>query len=112
MWAIIDTGGGYTMTDRSDGEEDQYRSGGRDSGGHERERSRGTGFRSIYKLLKLTVFVTPLVIFLYGNFADCSARPATGWLGMIGAGACARNEMLSSALSLPDNFAVLKRLLD
>jgi hypothetical protein len=69
-------------------------------------------FRRLYGILKFAVFVTPLALFLYGSFADCSARPAAGWLGMIGAGACARNEMLSSVLSMQNNFALLKRLID
>jgi hypothetical protein len=81
-----------------------------EDGQHARER-KGV-FRRLYGILKLAVFVTPLAIFLYGSFADCSARPAAGWLGMVGASACARNEMLSSVLSMQDNFAVLKRLLD
>lgn len=100
------------MKNKCDGEEDQQHSDSWNGSGHRRERSRGTGFRSLYKLLKLTVFVTPLMLFLYGSFADCSPRLAAGWLEMVSAGACARNEMLGSALSIPDNFAVLKRLLD
>jgi len=52
-------------------------------------------------------------MFLYGSFADCGTRPATtGWLGLVGAGACARSEMIGNVLSMQDNFALLKRLID
>jgi hypothetical protein len=81
-----------------------------EDGEHARER-KGV-FRRLYGTLKFAVFITPLAIFLYGTFADCSARPTAGWLGMVGVGACARNEMLGSVLSMQDNFAALKRLLD
>jgi hypothetical protein len=67
-------------------------------------------FGRVFSLIKLSVLVLPAALFLYGSFADCSGRPAVGWLGLIGAGACARNEMLGSLLSMQDNLALLKRL--
>jgi predicted acyl esterase len=64
-------------------------------------------------LVKLAVFALPVAMLLYGSFADCSARPAAaGWLGLVGAGACARSEMIGNVLSMQDNFALLKRLID
>ncbi|MDP4027026.1 hypothetical protein Q8W71_31030 [Methylobacterium sp. NEAU 140] len=78
-----------------------------------RERPRKGLFRRIYGLLKFALFVTPLALFLYGSFADCRARPAfTGWLDVIGAGACARNEIVGNASSMQDNFAILRRLVN
>ncbi|MBP1180980.1 hypothetical protein [Methylobacterium sp. PvR107] len=50
--------------------------------------------------------------FLYDSLADCSGRPAAGWLGLVGAGACARSELPGSVLSMQDNVAVLKRPID
>ncbi|MHB2210611.1 hypothetical protein [Methylobacterium sp. CM6257] len=52
-----------------------------------------------------------MAMFLCDSFADCSAWPA-GWLGIVGASACARSEMLGNVLSMQDNFALLKRLID
>ena len=69
-------------------------------------------FGRLGSLLKVAGLILPVAFYLYGNFADCSARPAASWLGLVGAGACARSEMLGSVLSMQDNFAFLKRLID
>ncbi|MCJ2048699.1 hypothetical protein [Methylobacterium sp. J-070] len=66
----------------------------------------------VASLVKLTALGLPVALFLYGSFADCGGRPATGWLGLVGAGACARHEMLGTVLSMQDSFALLKRLTD
>lgn len=83
----------------------------------ERPRRRGGRRRSgwsFFTLVKLAVFLMPAALFLFGSvFADCRARPSFGdWTSMLGATACARNEMMGNALSMPDNFAVLKRLIN
>ena len=76
-------------------------------------RSRKSVFGRLVSLVKLAAFALPVALFLYGSFADCSARPAAaGWFGLIGAGACARSEMIGNVLSMQDNFAQLKRLID
>lgn len=80
-----------------------------------RRRRRGKGpIRRFFSLLKLAIFLLPLGLFVYGSvFADCRARPSyADWGSMIGATACARSEMLGNALSMQDNFAMLKRLID
>lgn len=80
-----------------------------------RRRSRPHRSRwGLFALVKLAVFLMPAALFLFGSlFADCRARPSFGdWTSMLGATACARNEMMGSALTLPDNFAVLKRFID
>lgn len=69
-------------------------------------------FGQVFALVKFATLALPVALFLYGSFADCSARPTAGWLGLVGAGACARTEMLGSVLSMQDNFALLKRLMD
>lgn len=69
-------------------------------------------FGSAFSLLKLALFLAPLAFFLYGFVADCRARPTSGLLGFLGAGACARSEILGNAASMPDGLAVLKRLID
>lgn len=77
------------------------------------QRPRKGVVRSVFGLLKFAVFLAPLAYFLYGSFiADCRGRQATGWVGFLGAGACARNEILGSAVSMPDNLGALKRLID
>ncbi|MCJ2125820.1 hypothetical protein [Methylobacterium sp. J-077] len=79
----------------------------------EPRRPRKSLFGRMIGLVKLTVFLLPVAMFLYGRFADCSAgSAAAGWFGLIGAGACARGEMIGSVLSMQDNFALLKRLID
>jgi hypothetical protein len=78
----------------------------------ETRRPRKGLFGRLVGLVKFAALALPVTMFLYGSFADCSARPAAGWLGLIGSGACARNEMLGSVLSMQDNFALLKRLID
>jgi len=84
-----------------------------DEGWDEPRRPRRSLFARIFGLVKLAVFALPVAMFLYGSFADCGTRPATtGWLGLVGAGACARNEMIGNVLSMQDNFALLKRLID
>ncbi|WP_246692146.1 MULTISPECIES: hypothetical protein [unclassified Methylobacterium] len=76
-------------------------------------RPRRSVFGRTFGLLKLAVFVLPVAMLLYGSVADCSTRPAPGsWLGLVGASACARGEMIGSVLSIQDNFALLKRLID
>ena len=79
-----------------------------------RRRRRKGPIRRLFSLLKLTVFLLPLGLFVYGSvFADCRARPSfSDWGSMIGATACARSEMLGNALSMQDHFAMLKRLID
>lgn len=74
-------------------------------------RPRG-GLGRFFSLTKLALLAVPAGLFLYGSFADCSARPAAGWLGFVGAGACARTEMLGNVLSIQDNLALLKRLIN
>ncbi|MEE7466216.1 hypothetical protein [Methylobacterium oryzae] len=69
-------------------------------------------FGRLFSLTKLSVLAVPAALFLYGSFADCGARPAAGWLGLVGAGACARTEMLGNVLSIQDNLALLKRLIN
>ncbi len=69
-------------------------------------------FGRFFSPTKLALLAVPAGLFLYGSFADCSARPAAGWLGLVGAGACARTEMLGNVLSIQDNLALLKRLID
>ncbi|WP_457105944.1 hypothetical protein [Methylobacterium sp. P5_C11] len=86
--------------DDADWDEDRY----------ERRRPRKGFFGHVASVIKLSALAVPAALFLYGSFADCSARPAAGWLGLVGAGACARTEMLGSLLSMQDNFALLKRL--
>jgi hypothetical protein len=77
------------------------------------ERPRKGVVRRAFSLLKLAVFLGPLAFFAYGYVADCRAPAAfSGWLGFVGAGACARNEILGSAASMPDNLAVLRRLIN
>lgn len=68
----------------------------------------------LFGLVKLAVFLMPAARFLFGSlFADCRARPSFGdWTSMLGATACARQEMMGNALSMQDNFALLKRLID
>lgn len=68
----------------------------------------------LFGLVKLAVFLMPAALFLFGSlFADCRARPSFGdWTSMLGATACARQEMMGNALSMQDNFALLKRLID
>lgn len=78
----------------------------------EARRPRRGFFGSLAALVKFGVFALPVTLFLYGSFADCSARPAAGWLGLVGAGACARTAMLGSVLSMQDTFALLGRILD
>ncbi|MCJ2092905.1 hypothetical protein MKK67_10390 [Methylobacterium sp. J-072] len=79
----------------------------------EPRRPRKRLFGRMFGLVKLALFLLPGAIFLYGSFADCSARPAaSSWLGLLGAGACARGEMIGNVLSMQDNFALLKRLID
>ena len=76
-------------------------------------RPRRSLFGRGFALVKLAVFALPVALFMYGSFADCSGRPAgAGWLGLLGAGACARSEMIGSVLSMQDNFALLKRMID
>jgi len=76
-------------------------------------RPRRSLFGQLFGLVKLVVFALPVAMFLYGSFADCGTRPATtGWLVLVGAGACARSEMIGNVLSMQDNFALLKRLID
>ncbi|MFC6028689.1 MULTISPECIES: hypothetical protein [Methylobacterium] len=76
-------------------------------------RPRRSVFGRAFGLLKLAIFVLPVAMLLYGSVADCSARPAPGsWLGLVGASACARGEMIGTVLSIQDNFALLKRLID
>ncbi len=58
-------------------------------------------FGRLSSLIKISVLAVPAALFLYGSFADCSGRPAAGWLGLVGAGACARNEMLGNVLLDP-----------
>lgn len=69
-------------------------------------------FSRLGALLKFATLAVPVAFFLYGSLADCSGRPAAGWLGLVGAGACARSELLGSVLSMQDSFAFLKRLTD
>jgi len=83
----------------------------------ERPRRRSRRRRSrwgLFTLVKLAVFLMPAALFLFGSlFADCQARPSFGdWALLLVATACARNEMMGSALAMPDNFAVLKRFID
>lgn len=47
MQVIMVVGGGSTMTDKCDGEVDQHLSGSWAGSGHARERTRGTGLRSL-----------------------------------------------------------------
>jgi hypothetical protein len=75
------------------------------------QRPRRGFFGRVVSLLKLAVLLLPVAMFLCDSFADCSAWPA-GWLGIVGASACARSEMLGNVLSMQDNFALLKRLID
>ncbi|MDP4006678.1 hypothetical protein [Methylobacterium sp. NEAU K] len=76
-------------------------------------RPRRSVFGRVAALVKFATFALPVALFLYGSFADCGARPAaTGWLGLVGAGACARNDLIGNAFSMQDNFALLKRLID
>lgn len=79
-----------------------------------RERPRKGLFRRVVSLLKFAVFLAPLAFLLYGGFvADCRGGPTlSGWTGFLSAGACARNEIIGSAVSMPDNLAVLKRLIN
>lgn len=78
-----------------------------------RRRRKRSGW-SFFTLVKLAVFLMPAALFLFGSlFADCRTPPSFGdWTALLGATACARNEMMGNALSMPDNFAVLKRLID
>ncbi|WP_345819263.1 hypothetical protein ABC766_19285 [Methylobacterium fujisawaense] len=78
----------------------------------EPQRARKGFFGRLSSLIKVSVLAVPAALFLYGSFADCSGRPAAGWLGLVGAGACARNEMLGNVLSIQDNLALLKRLIN
>lgn len=76
-------------------------------------RRRGT-FGRAFTLVKLALFLMPLGVFLFGSyFADCRARPSfADWTSMIGAGACARHEMIGNASIAQDGFATLRRMID
>ena len=73
-------------------------------------RERRGVFGRLFALVKLGLLALPVALFLYGSYADCSGPPATGWLGLLGTGACARHAMFGSVASVQDNFALLKRI--
>ena len=75
--------------------------------------SRRSPIGRAFSLLKLAVFLMPLGLFLFGSvFADCRQRPSfTDFGGMLGATACARNEMIGNAFSLQETLGVLRRLI-
>jgi len=78
----------------------------------ETRRPRKSVFGRLVSLMKLSALAVPAALFLYGSFADCSVPPAAGWLGLVGTGACARTEMLGNVLSIQENLALLKRLIN
>jgi hypothetical protein len=81
-----------------------------------RRRARESGRSPIgraFSLLKFAVFLIPVGLFLFSFFADCRQRPSfTSFSGVLGATACARNEMIGNGVSLPENLAALRRLIN
>ncbi len=50
----------------------------------EPQRARKGFFGRLSSLIKISVLAVPAALFLYGSFADCSGRPAAGWLASSG----------------------------
>ncbi|MCJ2008249.1 hypothetical protein FV232_25650 [Methylobacterium sp. WL30] len=67
----------------------------------------------VFGLLKLVLFLAPIALFAASYLVtDCGSRSGGGLGQLLKAGACARNEMLNRALSLPDDLGTLRRAMN
>ncbi|TXM64576.1 hypothetical protein [Methylobacterium sp. WL120] len=77
-----------------------------------RPRRRGV-FGRAFSLLKLALFLAPMALFAASYLVtDCGSRAGAGLGQLFKAGACARGEILSGALSLPTDLAALRRAMN
>ena len=92
-----------------DDDERRYDAADRRRGGRPRRGVIGRAF----SLIKLALFLTPIALFAASYLVtDCGSRTGSGVGQLFKAGACARNEILNGALSLPEDLGALRRAMN